>query len=53
MVAGAREHAKSLGLSNCEFIKSSAETLPNIETGSVDLIIAGKSGLMTLRQLVP
>lgn len=52
MVAGAREFAKSLGLTNCEFLKSSAESLIDVEDGSVDLVIAGESGLVTLLQLL-
>jgi SAM-dependent methyltransferase len=44
MVAGAREYVKSLGLTNCSFFKSSAETLTDIEDGSVDLVIAAQAG---------
>jgi ubiquinone/menaquinone biosynthesis C-methylase UbiE len=41
MIVGAREYTKSLGVVNCEYVKSTAEDLRFLEDGSVDLIIAG------------
>jgi trans-aconitate 3-methyltransferase len=50
MLATAREHSKSLGLTNCEFINAHAESLPFLEEGSVDLLVAGGS-IVLIRRL--
>jgi trans-aconitate 3-methyltransferase len=41
MVNGARQYTTALGVTNCEFVKSSAEDLSFLEDGSVDLVVAG------------
>jgi trans-aconitate 3-methyltransferase len=41
MVVGARKYTESLGIVNCEYVRSPAEDLHFLENGSVDLIVAG------------
>lgn len=41
MVVGARKYTESLGVVNCEYVRSPAEDLHFLEDGSADLIVAG------------